>query len=160
MISIKIGILVVLCYKVYSNTFPFWRKVQDSIPLLRIPLLIFDVWDFLEETLKLLTNILSLSIARYLLRFSLPFDPPITSTVSTLVDGLLFPPALVWMVSFVYFSSQKFPCFLRALKLSEGLICTCKQCPGKSYPCLLVLFFNYKEGILGYISWSPPGLLW
>ena len=63
---------VVLFLNVYSNTLAFCQKLEDSALLLRVPLSIFYVQHFLEETLKLPENFLSLSIPCELLRsFSL-----------------------------------------------------------------------------------------
>ena len=44
-----------------------------------------------------------------------------------------------------------------APKISEGLLCYCKQCPGKSSPCLLLSFSCGKEVIGGIYSLHCDG---
>ena len=45
------------------NTLSFWRKIEDSALLLRVPVSIVFVWHFLEEAPKSLEDFFSLSIS-------------------------------------------------------------------------------------------------
>ena len=68
---------------VIPNTLDFWRKHEESAPLLRFPLLIVFVQRFLEEAPKLTADFLS-SFLRELDFLS----RTISSGVSALVAGL------------------------------------------------------------------------
>ena len=94
------------------------------------------------------------------LNLFLPPDTPIITAVSTLIDGFLFYSSIVLWVSLGSCLYQKFPCFIGDPKFLEGLLHACEQCPGKSYPCLLVLLFSGEEGLLGFITFYLAVLIW
>ena len=101
---------------------------------------------------------------------------PISAGISALVSRFLIKWTIVWWHFFGILLVPNVPCFLGGLRsswkdclfpcvrgdpeLSEGLLRACKQCSGKSYPCLLVSLFNDKEGILVFLPCSPRVLLW
>ena len=123
-----------VCFKrCITNTLDFQIKLEDCAPLFRVPLSIIDVRHLPEEALKLPANFLSLSIPRELLRFFFRLIHQWYWRSPLLSLGYYYPLYRLTGLFGIYLS-QKIPCFLRPPKFSEGLLCACEQCTGKSSP--------------------------
>ena len=44
-------------------------------------------------------------------------------------------------------------------KFLEGMLCNCKRCLGKSYPCILLLSYCDEEGLDGMSSLISDGII-
>ena len=148
-VSITVGIWPILglfiITRCVSKTLAFWGGLEDSAPLLGVPLSVVFVQCFQRRL-------------RIFWKQFWPYPRNLLGGLRSCRCVANRPTAR--LAEFLQDIARPLvPCFLVGYpKLSEWLICSCKRCPRKSSPCLIVLSFLDGEVLEGVSSLLSDGI--
>ena len=149
---------VILFYYVYLKHLGLFEKTWGLCSILEGSPFDFRCLTFTEEALKFPADFLPLPLPRELLIFFYRLIHQSYWQYLILSPGCSFPTLSSGGLLQVIDHPKRFPVFLGLQKISEGLVCVYKQCPGKSSPWFLVFFIQQQRRSLWISSRLSCGL--
>ena len=141
------------------NTLALWQKLENSAPLLRFHLSIFDVLHFRRRLWSCQQNFSCYPLRTRCWWFSHSWSTNYSGGIRYF-SRVAFPSTLLWRVSLGSPCPKRFPVFSGIQNYWKDCFTPASNVLGSLLPAFLFSSFSDEEGILGSLPWYKIGLLW